>query len=279
LIDSNKTPQSPRIGNELNWEANPDKEWDAMAMAVHAAMIDRMDQGIGKIISALRETQELDNTLILFLSDNGASPENAMQFGPGFDRPGETRSGQKIIYPAKKEVLPGPQTTFASIGYRWANVANTPYQFAKAESYEGGVRTPLIAFWPAGIKVPRGSISDRIGHVMDFMATFVELAKAIYPAVYKGNSIKPTQGSSLEPAFVSNTTTGHTLLCNEHFGARYVRYDGWKLVSKRNEPWRLFRIVDDETELNDLSQHYPNMVEKLNTMWQDWAKENQVLPK
>ncbi|MBD0377595.1 MAG: sulfatase-like hydrolase/transferase, partial [Flavisolibacter sp.] len=279
LIDSTKAPLSPRWSPELTWENNPDKEWDARAMAVHAAMIDRMDQGIGRIINALKETGELENTLILFLSDNGASPENAMQYGAGFDRPSETRNGQKIAYPVKKDVLPGPETTFTSIGPRWANVANTPYQYAKAESYEGGVRTPLIAFWPAGIKVPKGSISGRTGHVMDFMATFVELAHAKYPTVYNGNTIKPTQGSSLVPAFASTKASGHNILFNEHFGARYVRYDGWKLVSKRNEPWHLFRINDDETELNDLSAQHPDMVQKLDKMWQDWTKANQVVPK
>jgi len=279
LIDPVKAALSPRMGKELSWENNPDKEWDARAMAVHAAMIDRMDQGIGRIINVLKETGEMENTLILFLSDNGASPENAMQYGMGFDRPGETRNGQKIAYPVKKDVMPGPETSFTSIGPRWANVANTPYQYAKAESYEGGVRTPLIAFWPAGIKIPGGSISERTGHVMDFMATFVKLAKAKYPAVYRGNNIKPMQGLSLVPAFASKTANGNRTLFNEHFGARYVRQDGWKLVSRRNEPWHLFRIDDDETELKDLSALHPEIVQKMDKMWQDWTKENHVFPK
>jgi arylsulfatase A-like enzyme len=279
LIDPKTTPLSPRMGAELTWEENPDKEWDARAMAVHAAMVDRMDQGIGKLVEALRLAGELENTLILFLSDNGASPENAMQYGPGFDRPGETRSGQKIAYPTKKEVMPGPQTTFTSIGARWANVANTPYQYAKAESYEGGVRTPMIAFWPAGIKVPKGSISERTGHVMDFMATFVDIAGANYPTVYNANQITPLQGSSMAPAFTSAAANGHNTLFNEHFGARYVRSDEWKLVSRRGEPWRLFRISDDETELNDLAAKHPEIVQRLDKLWQDWTKTNQVVPK
>ena len=279
LIDPKKAPLSPRMGADLKWEDNPDKEWDAGAMAVHAAMVDRMDQGIGRIIKALKETGELENTLILFLSDNGASPENAMRYGPGFDRPSETRSGEKMAYPVKKDVLSGPETSYTSIGPRWANVANTPYQFAKADSYEGGIHTPMIAYWPAGIKLPKGSFSDRVGHVMDFMATFVELAHATYPAVYKGNTIKPTEGSSLVPAFTSKNAEGHNLLFNEHFGARYVRYDGWKLVSHKNDPWHLYRIDDDETELNDLAGQYPDIVQKLDKMWQDWTKANQVVPK
>jgi arylsulfatase len=279
LIDPAKAPLSPRIAADLKWANNPDKEWDARAMAVHAAMIDRMDQGIGKMIAALRETGELENTLIIFLSDNGASPENAMQYGPGFDRPSATRSGQKIAYPIKKDVMPGPQTTFTSIGQRWANASNTPYQFAKEASYEGGVRTPMIAFWPAGIQLPQGTISESTGHVMDFMATFVELAGAKYPTVYKGNEIKPLQGSSMVPAFASATASGHHALFNEHFGARYVRSDGWKLVSRPNGPWRLFRVADDETELNDLTAKHPEIVQRLDRLWQDWAKANQVIPK
>jgi len=184
IIDPATTPLSPRINKELSWEQNPDKEWDARAMAVHAAMVDRMDQGIGRIIQALRESGKLDNTIIVFLSDNGASPENCMRYGPGFDRPGQTRDGKEIIYPVKKEVLPGPQTTFASIGERWANVVNTPYRYAKAQSYEGGVRTPMIVYWPKNIKT-KGGFTDYTGHVMDFMPTFLEVAKADYPATYK----------------------------------------------------------------------------------------------
>ena len=279
LIDSSKAPLSPRWQSDLKWENNPDKEWDARAMAVHAAMVDRMDQGIGRIIKALKETGELENTLILFLSDNGASPEVAAQYGAGFDRPGETRNGEKIAYPVKKDVLPGAETSFASIGPRWANVSNTPYQFAKAESYEGGVRTPLIAFWPKGIIVQKGSISGRTGHVMDLMATFIELANTKYPASYNGNTIKPLQGLSLKPAFVSKNAQGHQALFNEHFGAKYVRNEEWKLVARNKEAWHLYRVSDDETELNDLSKQHPDIVQKMDKMWQEWAKQNQVLPK
>ncbi len=280
LIDPARTPLSPRINSDLQWENNPDKEWDARAMAVHAAMIDRMDQGIGRIIKTLRQTGQFENTLIFFLSDNGASPENAMQYGKGFDRPGETRSGQEIAYPVKKDVMPGPETTFTSIGPRWANVSNTPYQFAKANSYEGGVRTPLIAFWPKGITTPRGAISARIGHVMDFMATVVEIAYAKYPTGYKGNTIQPQQGLSLAPAFANKDVPGHAVLFNEHNGARYVRKGGWKLVSQRNnDPWHLYKINDDETEMNDVSKQHPDVVEKMDSMWKRWAKQNLVLPK
>lgn len=281
IINPAKAPLSPRWKNELSWKDNPDKEWDAHAMAVHAAMIDRMDQGIGRIIKALKETGQLDNTLILFLSDNGASAENAAKYGPGFDRPSQTRNGTTIAYPVKKDVMPGPQTTYASIGDRWANVSNTPYQLAKEESYEGGVHTPLIAFYPKGITVKKGSLnSNRVGHVMDFMATFIELAKAKYPSVYKGSTITPLQGISFVPALKGQTANGHQELFNEHFGARYARVDDWKLVStKADSTWHLYRIQNDQTELNDLAMKYPEKVKELDDKWHAWATQNNVFPK
>lgn len=279
LIDSATTPLSSRINSDLSWEDNPDKEWDARAMAVHAAMVDRMDQGIGRIIQALRETGELENTIILFLSDNGASPENCMRYGPGFDRPGETRDGQKIHYPVKKDVLPGPQTTFASIGQRWANVANTPYQYAKAQSYEGGIRTPMIAFWPKGIR-SKGGFTDHLGHVMDFMPTFLEVANARYPQTYNGRQITPYTGVSLLPALEGKEGKAHDALYNEHFNARYVRDGEWKLVSLAGDTtWHLYKINQDETELNDLAAQHPDVVKKLSDQWRQWANTHQVFPR
>ncbi|GAB4040747.1 arylsulfatase [Spirosoma gilvum] len=280
LIDPAKTPLSKRWQDDQTWEANPDKEWDAQAMAVHAAMIDRMDQGIGRIIKALRETGQLDNTLILFLSDNGASPENCAAYGPGFDRPSETRDGRKIVYDLKKQIMPGAQTSYASIGQRWANVANTPYQYWKAESYEGGVHTPLVAFWPAGITAKKGSYSAQVGHVMDFMNTFVELAGAKYPATYKGKAITPTTGISLVPSFQGKATAGHGSLFNEHFGARYARSGNWKLVSaSRDTTWHLFDLATDRTETQDVAAQHPDKVRQLASEWQQWAKTHQVFPK
>ncbi|RYY19940.1 MAG: arylsulfatase [Chitinophagaceae bacterium] len=289
LIDPSTAPLSPRLNNELVWDKNPDKEWDAHAMAVHAAMIDNMDQGIGRIIQALKETGRLQNTLIVFLSDNGASPEDCSQYGPGFDRPGQTRNGENINYPTDKKTLPGPQTTFGSIGARWANVANTPYQFAKAESYEGGVRTPFIAYWPKGIKAKPGTFSRQPGHVMDLMATFVELARTKYPVIYKGEAIHPLQGVSLVPALsrhsgngerISKSNNARTDLYNEHFNARSIREGDWKLVSRPSDSsWHLYHLTTDQTELNDLAPKEPARVERLKSKWFDWAHKNNVLPK
>lgn len=280
LVDPATTKLSPRINNDLTWQSNKDSAWDARAMAVHAAMVDRMDQGIGTIINALKETDRLNNTIIIFMSDNGASPEDCARFGPGFDRPGETRDGRKIIYPVNKEVLPGPQTTFASIGERWANVANTPYRYAKVESYEGGVRTPCIAFWPKGIKAAKGSICPHRGHVMDLMATFVEVSGTTYPANFDNRIISPTTGSSLVAAFRAKSSVDHKTMYNEHFKARYIKDANWKLVSaSRDTTWHLYRIQDDECELNDLSAQYPDIVKRMALGWMEWANNSNVYPK
>jgi len=279
LIDSATTKLSPRIKDEQSWESNPDKEWDAAAMATHAAMIDRMDQGIGRIIRALRETNQLDNTLIVFLSDNGASAEICNHYGPGFDRPNETRDGRKIEY-ADKKAMPGPETTYYSIGPRWANVANTPYRYWKAESFEGGIHTPMIAYWPKGITVKKGGYSKQVGHVMDFMNTFIELAGAQYPAHYNGHAIQKSSGVSLVPSFKGKVVSGHEELFNEHFGARYARVGNWKLVSASNDStWHLFNLAEDKSEVHDLAAQEPVKVKELEGLWREWATTHSVLPK
>lgn len=280
ILDSTKAALSPRWKNNLKWKDNPDSVWDANAMAVHAAMVDRMDQGIGRVIKALKETGELDNTLIVFLSDNGASAENCSNYGPGFDRPGETRDGAKIIYATKKEVLSGPETSYTSIGQRWSNVANTPYRYWKSQSYEGGIHTPMIAYWPKGLKTRPGSLTPQVGHVMDFMATFIELAHAQYPATSKGHDITPLEGISLVPILKGQQRQGHEALFNEHFGGKYVRTKDWKMVRLNNDStWNLYRIGDDETELHNVAAKHPDVVKHLNVLWQAWAKKVHVFPK
>lgn len=221
---------SPRHFTDL-WEENPTREWDARAMAVHAAMVDRMDQEIGKVLKALEATGRLDNTLILFLSDNGCSNEDCQLYPEGEnDRPAEMRNGEKIIYPREKEILPGPENTYASIGPRWANVANTPFRFWKAKSYEGGICTPMIAHWPEQIR-DKGAMTTQMGHVIDIMATCLELSGVTYPEEYNNNSIIPLAGKSLAPIFRREEREGHTELCFEHFDEKaLIDRSGWKLL-------------------------------------------------
>jgi len=159
-------------------------------------------------------------------------------------------------------------------------VSNTPYQYWKAESFEGGIHTPMVAFWPKGIKAKKGSYSAQMGHVMDFMRTCVEISGAKYPQTFQGRSISPSTGQSLVPAFQGKTNGGHTSLFNEHFGARYARSGNWKLVSaSRDTTWHLFDLANDKTETNDVAAKYPEKVNELKKQWQAWAKTHQVLPK
>ncbi|AKQ46182.1 arylsulfatase [Rufibacter radiotolerans] len=279
LFPADKNILSGRWDQERKWADNPDQAYDIEAMAVRAAMIDRMDQGIGRLIKTLKETGELDNTLILFLSDNGASSDNAQNYGPGYDRPGETRTGEKIQYPVKKEVLPGPENTFASHDKMWSNVANAPFRYWKTEAYEGGICTPLIAYWPKGLIAKKGSVTDQVGHVFDFMATFVELAGAQYPKEFKGHKISAMAGKSLVPVFQGKKREVHEYLFFEHIGRRAVRHGDWKIVTLNNKPWELYNLKEDRTEMNNLAAQHPEKVKQLAAKWQEWADQNQVFPK
>ena len=271
---------SPRQFND-RWGENPDAEWDARAMAVHAAMVDRMDQGIGSLIDALEETGQLDNTLILFLSDNGCSSEICQNFIPGAnDRPDMTRDGRPVVYPKDKEVLPGPETTYASLGPKWANVTNTPFRFWKAKAYEGGICTPMIAHWPDGILRNIGGITEEYGHVMDIMATCVELAGAEYPETYSGNEIIPMEGISLVPIFTRGHREGHEYLGFEHFHERaFISADGWKIVRPKHKgKWELYDLNKDRSEQHDIADLHPEKVAEMVAAYEEWARRCMVEP-
>lgn len=272
---------SPRQFDD-KWEDNPTKEWDARAMAVHAAMVDRMDQGIGQLIEALDKNGQLDNTLILFLSDNGCSNELCQNYSGGEnDRPDMTRSGEKIIYPKNKEVMPGPQTTYASLGARWANVLNTPFRFWKAKSTDGGICTPMIAHWPKGIKYNVGGMTDQMGHVMDIMATCIDLGKAKYPEQYKGHDIIPMEGQSLIPILKKGKRKGHDYLGFEHFNERaFISKDKWKIVGPggKDKPWELYNLNEDRSEMHNVAAKYPEKVELMVEHYNEWAKRALVVP-
>lgn len=282
LFEEGEAPLSPRIRPEMAWEENSDSIWDARAMAVHAAMVDRLDQGLGRILDKLEETGELDNTLIVFLSDNGASSERPSRYGPGFDRAGATRAGEEVVFPVDKslDALPGPQTVHSGIGPRWANVSNTPFRWWKAKVHEGGINTPFIVHWPNGLAVAQGSVTEQPGHVIDLMATALDLAAVEYPDTYEGRTIYPMDGISMLPILRGEQRVGHDMLFWEHFGARAVRDGSWKLVSfDEGEPWELYDLDTDRTELNDLSAQHPDRVRAMEAAWERWAEETHVLPR
>jgi arylsulfatase len=264
------------------WEDNPDREWDAHAMAVHAAMVDRMDKGIGKVIDRLKKTGELDNTLIFFLSDNGCSNENCQMFSEGEnDRPAEMRNGEKIIYPRIKEALPGAQNVYAAIGPKWANVANTPFRFWKARSYEGGICTPMIVHWPKGNRQKKGAVTTQAGHVIDLMATCIDVSGASYPVEYNNHKIIPFQGISLLPVFENGTRVGHRELCFEHFNEKALIDElGWKILSGRgSNKWELYNLNEDRTEMHDLAEKYPEKIADMEKRYLEWEGKTMVIPR
>jgi arylsulfatase len=266
----------PAQGRTVTWEQDTTQGWDARAMATHAAMIERMDAGVGRIIAKLRESGKLDDTLVLFLSDNGASPEAYEH--PGFDRPAQTRDGRKVTYPPDKTVAPGRDDTCFGIGPAWANVANSPLRYWKAEAYEGGIRTPLIVHWPQGVKAPAGSLTEQVGHVIDFMPTFLEMAGAELPKELNGRPVRHSEGVSLVPVFAGGRREGHEVIGWEHFGAKALRQGDWKIVSRPNRPWELYDLSHDPTELRDLAAPEGERVKQMSAAWEGWAQRVNAYP-
>jgi arylsulfatase len=266
------------------WADDSTAAWDAHAMAVHAAMVDRMDQEIGKVIRTLEKNGQLDNTLILFLVDNGCSSESCQMYSEGEnDRPAEMRNGEPVIYPRKKETLPGTENVWASVGAKWANVANTPFRLWKGTMYEGGVCTPAIAYWPKGLKVKKGSVTSEPCHVIDIMATCLELSGAVYPKTYNGNEIIPLEGKS----FLSVLKTGkrdkrHEIIGFEHFREKaLIADDGWKIVQRpRNGEWEweLYDLNTDRTEMHNVAVQHPDKVKQLVEQYRAWMERCMVVP-
>ena len=281
IFKGDTTKLSEFMFPDLKWAENENENWDSRAMAVHAAMIDRMDQNIGKLIDKLEATGQLDNTVIMFMSDNGASSERPSQYGIGFDRPSETRDGREIHYPVKKseEHLPGPETVMSGIGAVWANVANTPFRYWKARVYEGGITSPFIVHWPAGIK-EQGAVKSQAAHIIDIMPTLLELSGATYPEEFNGNTIDPYMGESMVSAFTNTEEAPiNETLFWEHFGAAALRQGDWKLVKlDGNADWELYNLKEDRTEMNNLAAKYPERLKAMQEEWNAMAKATDVFP-
>jgi arylsulfatase len=264
-----------RDGRVPAWEDASDKEWQARRMEVYAAQIDRMDQGIGRIVAALKRTGQLENTLILFLADNGGCDEQLGDEHGVLFVPPKTRDGGTIVTGNQPGLMPGPESTYASYGIPWANTSNTPFRLYKHWVHEGGISTPLVVHWPALIK-EGGQLCDQPGHVIDVMATAVDVAGAEYPAEYKGNSITPVEGSSLVPAFGDGMVEREAIYW-EHEGNRAVRRGKWKLVSRYPGKWELYDIEADRTELNDLSGERPDLAKEMAAMYDSWSQRVPVV--
>jgi arylsulfatase len=261
LIDP-KWPLSPRDPEAKPWDAMPEDARNDLSyrQAVYAAQVDRIDQSVGRLVSALEEAGALENTIIFFLSDNGCSAEG----GPGgFSRGME---GAPI----------GTGSSYASVGLEWANASDTPFRKFKMSVHEGGIASPFIAHWPDGI-ARKGAIEHQPGHVIDLMPTCLELAGAGYPADRDGVPTIPPEGRSLVPAF-SGEPIDRDALFWEHQGNRAVRAGRWKLVAPNDQPWELYDLEADRTELDDLAAEFPEAVAELADRWQAWADRCGVEP-
>ncbi|MEA1886125.1 MAG: arylsulfatase [Bacteroidota bacterium] len=262
------------------WESVEEKEWQARRMATYAAQVDIMDQGIGRIIKTLQKNEHLENTLLFFLSDNGGCAEgwdNETQWIRRY-APEYTFDGVKLHFGNNPSIIPGPDSTYLSYETEWANLSNTPFRWYKHYGHEGGVASPFIMHWPEAL-TDTSRLREQVSGIIDIMATIVDVTGVEYPKLYQGNTIIPTEGISLVDVATNNSIPDRDTYYFEHEWNRYIRKGKWKLVALSNGDWELYDMERDRTELNDLSDEYPELVEKLRDEWERWAWRTGVLPK
>jgi len=248
LIDEDYNLSDPTFAA---WNELPDsvREDEIRKMEVYAAMIDRMDQNIGRVLNKLEETGKLENTLIMFVSDNGASAE--------------------MVRIADDYGEIGSMTLWSSLGGDWANVGNTPFRYYKNYSYEGGINTPFIAWWPG--KIEAGTFSEFSGHFIDFMPTLVEITGAEYPENFNDQQITPMQGKSLLPVFNGEDVQRDKPIFWEWSDGQAAYNNSWKIVKEGlDNPWDLYNLEDDPTETNNLAEQHPEKVEELDQLFTEW---------
>jgi arylsulfatase len=278
--------ENAAIANGYSGQQNP--AWDSLPknrqadlahrMAIYAAMVKHVDDGIGRIVSQLKATGELDNTLILVLSDNGACYE----WGPfGFD--GKSRAGQTTLHEgASLATMGGPGTEEMSYGSAWANLCNTPFRLYKHFTHQGGIITPFIVHWPAGVQSPGRWVRDP-AHIMDLMPTLVDAAHATYPKVHAGKPVLPMEGVSLTATFTNGGALPSRAICFQHQGARAIEKGNWKLVYGKRFPdpveWELYDLSQDPCETMNLAKQHPELVKSLSDEWDEWAKRTGLFAK
>jgi arylsulfatase A-like enzyme len=257
IVDDRYT-LAPRPAEVPAWEEVTDKQNWARRMAVYAAMVDRMDQGIGRVLQGLEETGMSENTLVLFFSDNGAAASDVEE-DRGLNDP---------------TVPIGARGSYVSYNEPWANASMTPFRLYKSWTHEGGIITPLIAYWPRGIRHP-GRLSREAGHVIDIMATALELAGATYPQLRSGRATLPLRGRSLTGLLRGEALPPRETPLFWAMGGNWaVRQRDWKLTydARRAQRLELFNLAEDPVELHDLSTRYPERVRELQALWQAWAE-------
>ena len=270
---------TPKDGK--SWDQVENKPWEERNMEVYAAMVDSMDQGIGRICDQLKKDGEFENTLILYMQDNGGcaeglgrrsrKPIKATISKEDFQTkmiPDVTRDNKPVLM--GHDVMPGGPDSYIAYGLEWANVSNTPFRLYKHYVHEGGIATPLVAHWPKGIK-GKNEWRHTPTHLIDIMATCVDLGKTKYPTEYKGNKIIPIEGKTLTTVFENDSMEDRQIFF-EHERNRALRVGKWKLVAKGlNGKWELYDMEKDRTEMNDLSQSNPAKTKELADAWEAMA--------
>ncbi len=270
---------SPRPASVRDWKVDPHKDWQAERMAVYAAQVESIDRGFGKLLETVSKAGQADNTLILFLSDNGAAPDGGLaptKDGFGFATNKKNDHWRKDRVPIRPgsgpDNLPGPPDTFAAYGLAWANVSDTPLRGTKLTGYEGGIRTPLVVRWPAVIH-QRGEFTDQVGHVIDIMATCLDAAGTEYPTDFHGRKPLPLEGKSLLPIFQGHRRKGHDVLCWSVPRHHVIRNGRWKAIrTRKGGPWQLFDLETDGTETVNLAERQPERTKELAAQFELWRK-------
>ena len=237
---------TPRASKEWDSLSEEQKDEEDLKMAVYAAMIDRVDQNLGRLFAKVRELGEWDNTLILFLTDNGACPE----------QPNTT-----------PDIPPGPVESYRTVSVGWANASNTPYRKFKSTDYEGGIRTPFIAHWPAVIKP--GTMTKQVGHIIDVSATFMDMTGAKYPAEINGKKTRPPVGRSLLPIFQGKEREPHSEIFWRFNRANAIREGNLKAI-RAGKSWELYDLSEDPTETTNLAKERPEKTKELARKWEKW---------
>ena len=246
-----------------DWDKLPaaERQREEARMETYAAMVDRMDRGIGRVLAALDEARVADNTMVIFLSDNGG----CASWPSG--RPGQ----EEGFFEYNKDIPVGDGRGYEFVGKGWGWAQNAPFRQFKTWCYEGGIATPMIVRWPG--KVAADSITHQVGHIIDFMPTLLELAGSRYPTEFDGNDILPIEGKSLLPIFRGQKRDGHKSLSWELYGNRAIRQGDWKLVWGASEKqWELYDLKSDRSETNNLATRFPNRVAAMSRDWETWQQ-------
>lgn len=260
-----KLPEPDKKTSDHRYDVEPDawesvdQEWEAAKMEVYAAMVDRLDQGIGRVLSALKEEGLEDNTLVIFFSDNGGCGSRSSEAAHQAYLAGKP-AGDKDSY-----ILGGPG---------WATVQSAPFRRYKTWTYEGGISTPMIVRWPGRVKA--GSLDRHVTHVIDLMPTFIEVSGSTYPSDFAKRSTPDLEGKSLVPLFTATGSPQPRELGWQLYGSRAYRHGRWKIVwGVSTKKWELYDMVADRMETRDLASELPGRVAKLSAAWQAWAKRTE----